>query len=194
MTQPAAVSDADRTELPRKKRVNAKRTIFVIILLAVVTWIVNYVLVSQPIGTKLKADERNRSFTLSAHYQYFVVPSTLVLDLRRVDDSSPLDLFRGLFQAAEAMHEADRHFDYVLLARSGVSVYRIKGDDFENLGRSFAVGENPLYLVRTLPEQLYTPEGVAAFGTWTGGTIAVVGKQLEEITEAGRTWATGKQR
>lgn len=48
--------------------------------------------------------------------------------------------------------------------------------------------QNPVYTMRTFPENLYRPDGTAAFGTWTGGLFGVLGKQMEDFIEFHKQW------
>jgi hypothetical protein len=153
--------------------------------------LLNHTLVSRPIGATIEHDDRNAGFSLHAHYRYYVDPSTLVLDVRDVRSVAPIDLFRVLFQAAETLQVEKRTFSTVLLANEGTTIFLMKGTDFSELGKSVRYGENPVYLIRTLPETLYDPDGRAAFGTWTGGVLGVLAKQMEDVTTAGRKWANG---
>ena len=155
----------------------------------VLVWALNFVLVQRPVSAALDADSRNAGYVLSAHYSFYVNPSTLVLDLRTISEAAPIDLFRGLFQTAAALSESGRRFERVVLARRGDAVFQIKGDDFDQLGREFKGGQNPVFLLRTLPAKLHRPSGEAAFGQWEGGLLGVVGKQMEDLTAAGRSWA-----
>jgi hypothetical protein len=152
----------------------------------------NYLLVGRPVGKKLGEDPRNSGFVLRAHYGYYIAPSTLTLDLRKIESASPADLFRGLFQAAEALHESGRAFRKVVLARNRSPVFLMEGDDFSTLGDEFASGQNPVYLIRTLPEKLLRPNGTPAFGRWEGGWLGVLGEQMEDANEAAQQWAAGK--
>ena len=153
------------------------------------TWSLNYALVERDVSQALNADARNAGYSISAHYRFYLDPSTLVLDLRDVSAAAPLDLFRGLFQSASALASSGRSFDHVILARGGTPVFMMTGDDFRELGVEYSGGQNPAYLIRTLPEKLYKPTGEAAFEHWEGGILGVLGKQMEDATEAGRTWA-----
>ena len=42
--------------------------------------------------------------------------------------------------------------------------------------------------MRTLPENVFKMDGTAAFGTWTGGWLGVVGKQMEDFSEFHKQW------
>lgn len=136
---------------------------------------------------KLNADWRNRSYSLDAYCKH---PDTLILDLSRVSSASPVDLFRGVFQASEALYEGvDINFDKVILARQGKPIFFIEGGDFSTLGAEFKNGQNPIYLIRTLPEKLYLPGGESAFPRWEGGWLGVFSKQMEDANQAARQWS-----
>ena len=44
-----------------------------------------------------------------------------------------------------------------------------------------------------LPEQLYLPDGTAAFGSWTGGWLGVLGRQIEDVNTFGQAWMSGER-
>lgn len=152
----------------------------------------NWLRVGSAVSSKLQGDGRNAGFTLRAHYRYFVRPGTLVLDLRQVDSAAPLDLFRGLFQAADTLAQLGRSFDQVILARSGTPKFVLHGNTFMELGRATAGGENPLYLLRTFPEKLHrASDGQAAYGSREGGLFGVVAQQMQDVSDAATIWASG---
>jgi hypothetical protein len=80
-----------------------------------------------------------------------------------------------------------------LSTRIPKEIFFIEGDAFGELGQEFDMGQNPVYLVRTLPEKLYRPDGRQAFGTWSGGLLGVVARQMEDVNAAARAWATGEE-
>lgn len=163
-----------------------------IVLILIVVAGLNHLLVRSPVADALKADSRNEGYRLSARFHLFLDPKTLVLDLKEVESAAPIDLLRGLFQAAGALHQADRSFDRVILARSGDDVFHLDGGDFRELGSEFENGQNPVYLMRTLPEKLKTPSGSPAYSTWTGGILGVAGRQMEDVSDAANRWSAGR--
>jgi hypothetical protein len=164
----------------------------VVAVLAIVAFVFagNYLMVGRPVATALSADSRNAGFTLRARYAYFLDPRTLVLNLSAADAAAPIDLYRGVFQSAQALSKSGREFDKVILARNGTPRFQLEGSTFLELGREFGAGQNPVYLIRTFPEKLHKPDGTPAFGTWTGGLLGVLGRQMEDVNEAARQWAT----
>lgn len=159
------------------------------VLMLLLAWSLNYVLVGLPVERKLSEDPRNNGCSLTAHYRYYLDANTLVLDLRILESVAPVDLFRALFQSAEVLHDSGRKFDRVILARSGTFVFLMDGEVFSTIGAEFGAGQNPIYLMRTLPEKLYRENGEPAFGRWEGGWLGVLGKQMEDVNNVAQQWS-----
>ena len=198
MTDPDFPDTVIDPEQPRRPRADVSRSrgaafaVSASALVPLLIWAANFLLVGNPVRRELASDSRNESYKLVAHYRYYIDLSTLVLDLRRVDALAPADLFRGLFQSAKALHQSGRSFSRVILARSRSPVFIMKGEDFQALGEDVGRGENPVYLIRTLPQKLFKPDGDPAFSSWTGGLIGVTLRQIEDANEGARQWATGR--
>ena len=110
----------------------------------------------------------------------------LVIDLRKVSGTnSPADVTRVLLQFAQS--QKAKTYSQVKLAHSGTKKFILKGDYFQTLGVEFGE-QNPVYTMRTLPENVYLLDGTAAFGTWTGGILGVLGKQMEDFSEFHKRW------
>ena len=75
----------------------------------------------------------------------------------------------------------------VKLSHAGNEKFRITGEYFKKLGLEFGE-QNPVYTIRTMPQNLYKPDGTAAFGTWTGGVLGVLNNQMEDFNEFHRQW------
>lgn len=95
------------------------------------------------------------------------------------------DVDRNLFKAAEALK--DRHYKKVLLSYRGRGRYLMDGDEFKTIGEERQT-QNPIYLVRTLPENISHLDGTPAFGTWTGGWLGVLNGQLRDLNEFNLRW------
>ncbi len=155
-------------------------------LIATAVLFANYLLVHHALSAALDSDSRNKGVAAFAHYDHFVVPSTLVFDLRGVSETnSPADIFRVLLQFAAS--QKDHDYETVKIAFRGEPKFLLKGSYFKTLGVEYGT-QNPVYTMRTLPENLYRPDGSAAFGTWTGGLLGVLGKQMEDFTEFHKQW------
>jgi hypothetical protein len=146
----------------------------------------NYINLSLPLDSVINSDSRNAGISVSAHYAYYVDTSTLVFDLRDVSSTnSPMDVTRVLLEYAAALD--DKNFSEVTLSHTGTEKFRLKGDYFKTLGQEYGQ-QNPVYTIRTLPEHVYSLNGSAAFGTWTGGILGVLGKQMEDFSEFHKQW------
>lgn len=170
----------------------AKKLKYLAVLLALGIMVVagaNYFLVHRSAQQVLSSDERNQGVSVFAHYEYFVDPSVLVIDLRKLSDTnSPADVTRVLLQFAQS--QKLKRFELVKLAHQGRPKFMLKGDFFQILGLEFGE-QNPVYTMRTLPENVYNLDGTSAFGTWTGGMLGVLGKQMEDFNEFHKMWYIG---
>ena len=167
-----------------------KKTLFVslsvCIALILTVFLTNYISLQKPLSDVIDSDPRNDGIELSAHYAYYVAPSTLVINVKSASgDKSAADMFRVLLQYAEKLSERD--FDRIELSSRGKVKFVLEGDYFKTLGKEYGA-QNPVYTMRTFPENLYRPDGQRAFGSWTGGLLGVVGKQMEDFKEFHKHW------
>jgi hypothetical protein len=154
------------------------------IVLAISAW--NYATLMHPVAARLSQDARNAKVSLWAYHQYGLVPSVLVIDLRRVDDqAAAVDVLRALFQSAEGLKE-DK-FERVVLAHRGTAKLMMDGAHYRKIGQEFS-SQNAVYTIRTLPENIYKLDGSAAYGTWTGGLLGVLSKQMEDVGKFSEDW------
>jgi hypothetical protein len=110
----------------------------------------------------------------------------LVFNLERVtSQNSPMDVFRTFLQFADAVKH--KRYGRVELAHRGTTKFIMAGEYFAQLGAEYGE-QNPIYTLRTFPEHLYRPDGTSAYGTWTGGMIGVLGKQMEDFNDVHRQW------
>lgn len=146
----------------------------------------NWAFVDLPVTSALSKDSRNAGISMHAYHRWLANPGVLVIDLWGVPTSvSMIDVDRALFTAAQALKE--RNYSEVVLAWRGSARYVMDGDYFETIGREYAY-QNPIYTIRIMQENLRTPDGTKAFGTWTGGMLAVFSKQMEDHQEFHRNW------
>jgi hypothetical protein len=156
----------------------------VIVAAAVAGW--NHVSVNGPVAKRLAQTPANEKLNVLAYHQYAVLPSVLVLDLRKVgEDASAADSIRVLLQSAEALK--DKKFERVVLAHRGKQKLQLEGDYFKKIGEEFEF-QNPVYTMRTLPENVQHLDGSPAYGTWTGGVLGVLGKQMEDLISFAKDW------
>ncbi len=96
-----------------------------------------------------------------------------------------LDVSRVLFSFASNLK--DRELDRVVLAYRGKPKFYLDGNAFNTIGREYGV-QNPIYTLRTLPENVKRMDGSPAFDTWTGGWIGVLGRQMEDLNRFHHQW------
>lgn len=138
---------------------------------------------AQHVVAKYGGDDK---LTVWAYHRYMLLPGTVVFDLRTVSmESSAADVDRVMLRFAEALK--DRPFDRVLLAYKGTPKFQFKGDYFQGLGQDFQT-QNPIYTLRTMPENVFKMDGSQAFGTWSGGWIGVLGKQMQDVSSFHAQW------
>lgn len=146
----------------------------------------NYLSIVRPTQAAIHEDHRNNGISVSAHYKFYCVPTTLVYDLKSVaPDKSAIDVFRVLLQTSSALKH--KSFEVVELAYRGQTKYFIKGRYFLELGNEFGE-QNPMYTIRTFPEHLYKPNGDLAYERWSGGMLGVLGKQMEDFNDFSKNW------
>ncbi|MDD2467153.1 MAG: hypothetical protein PHI97_24455 [Desulfobulbus sp.] len=153
-------------------------------LVAVALW--NYTTVSRPASQAISVDPRNKGVDIFVHYKWFTDPNILVFDLRSVSgNNSPADVTRTLLQSAEILK--NNKINLVILSCKGNPKFMLKGNYFHTLGAEYGI-QNPVYTLRTLPENIYDLDGKQVFGAWTGGVLGVIGKQMEDLNELHRRW------
>ena len=147
---------------------------------------VNYLMLGKPMKDVLKSDPRNSEIHITAHYKYYLIPSVLVLDVKEVSSEKSLaDVFRVLLQYASEIQKME--FETVNLSSKGKTKFILKGSYFRELGEEYGF-QNPVYTMRTFPENVYALDGAKAFPSWTGGLIGVAGKQMEDFAEFHKQW------
>lgn len=158
------------------------------VLAAVLTTIfgVNHFTLQGPMSDVLEADPRNKGIAVTVHFGNYIIPSELIFDLTDTSDfNSPADVSRVFLQYAEALKA--KEFQWVILAYRGTRKFKLDGSYFRTLGEEYET-QNPAYTIRTFPENVYELDNTAAFGTWTGGLLGVLGKQMEDFNEFHKRW------
>ena len=147
---------------------------------------INYLNLQRVVGQVEDGDSRNNGIEVFAHYKYFINPDVLVYDLRNVaGTSSPVDVTRVLLQFAEQQKE--KQFANVELTFKGEDKFVMDGDYFRKLGQEYSI-QNPAYTLRTLPQNLFRPDGSRAYGEWSGGVLGVLTRQMEDFASWHRAW------
>ena len=134
----------------------------------------------------IETDTRNSGIEVSVYYGNAFDTSVLVFDLQNVSaNNSRLDVFRIVLDFAEKMKEES--CSTVELAFRGDTKFLLPGDYFQKLGeeRHF---QNPVYTIRTFPENLRTPSNQRAYSQWTGGMLGVLNAQMDDANDFHAKW------
>lgn len=167
------------------KKVILKIGLFAIIAIGSV-YAFNYFTLTKPVMAEVKADSRNDGIRFSLRYKYFVSTNDLIFDLRNVAfDKTKADVFRVLLQTASALKERD--FQTVTLSYRGSPRFVLRGNYFKRLGQEYGI-QNPIYTMRTFPENVYDLNGNRVFGRWTGGLFGVFERQMEDFNSFHKKW------
>ncbi len=146
----------------------------------------NYFGAMKPLADVVDSDRRNEGVEMTAHYRYFLDPTSLVINVKGLSgENAPVDVFRTLLQFSEK--QQDRNYGKVYLQSGGETKFYLDGDYFQTLGQEYE-SQNPAYTMRTFPSQVYNPDGSKAFGSWTGGLLGVLAKQMQDFTEFHQQW------
>lgn len=154
--------------------------------LGIVVFGINFLTLQKPMSSVLDDDPRNKGISVFTHYGMLVNLNVLVFDLREISgENSAADVSRVLLQYADALK--DKQLEKVILSYKGERKFMLKGEFFHTLGAEYET-QNPVYTMRTFPENVYELDSTSAFGTWTGGWLGVVGKQMEDFNEFHKRW------
>ena len=165
-----------RVQHEKKRR---RRWIVVVVVLAALVWGLNYFMVSRPIAAALAADQRTAGIALTAHLRFFLDPTTLSLDLGRVQAADTTDVFRALAAAADAL--VDRSWGLpgtITLSRGGNLVYTIAGDDLRQRAHDLSISRRPAQVLGAMVQALRGPDGEPLGPETT-------------VESAARRWVTG---
>jgi hypothetical protein len=160
-----------------------------LLLIVAGLWGANVVLVSHPVRDALAADTASARLRLSARFQWYVDPTTLVMDLRGVAPAAAEEAFRGLLVAADAMRREERTFGRVVLARAGTPVFVLAGGDFRVLGQALSSGGNRIDALRAIPPMLRGTSGSGAYGVFGASLAERLGER--DLDAAARRWVGG---
>lgn len=157
--------------------------IIAVVLLALGALLIWNAVLYSPVA-KARAGEDNVSMV--AYRRYLLSPSALVIDVRDVKGTASMaDMDRNLFKAAEALK--DRRFDTVMLAYHGTPKWLMDADAFQTIGRERAY-QNPVYVMRTMQQDVKNLDGTPAFPALSGGWLGVLGEELDQHKRFHESW------
>jgi hypothetical protein len=94
-------------------------------------------------------------------------------------EAAPIDVLRILLRVAAAVPREES--SELRLAHDGAVRFVLPRQALREIGRAYAMGDNPVCLVRALPERLLTPSGLPAFASWSGGTLGILAAPIEDV-------------
>lgn len=166
-----------------------KKIVWIIIVLAIIAggiFAFNHFTLNQPVSKTIKSDSRNFGIQIGLHYKNYVSTDVLVYNLKGIsEDKAAADVFRVLLQTASELKE--KEFETVELAYKGKTKFKLKGAYFQELGMEYET-QNPVYTMRTFPENLLNINGESAYSEWTGGLLGVLNKQMEDFNDFNKKW------
>jgi hypothetical protein len=174
--------------------VNAKRRSGLKIILGTIvalgigsglTYWANYANLQSEMDRVIQGDNRNSGVQVSVHYGNYVDSSILIYDLEGISSNSMADVFRVFLQFASAIK--NKRFTTVELAFKEQTKFKLDGAYFQKLGEEYSY-QNPIYTMRTFPENLLNSDGSRAYSQWEGGWLGVTEKQMEDFTDFHKKW------
>jgi hypothetical protein len=158
--------------------------ITILVISIIFSW--NYLSLQKNISEIVESDSRNSGISVYSHFNWFINPNVIVFDIRGVShDKSSMDVSRILLQLSEKLKE--KEYESIILSFKGKSKFVLKGNFFKATGLEYGT-QNPVYTLRSLPQNVFNLDGTAAFSTWTGGLLGVLGKQMEDLNEFHKQW------
>lgn len=159
-------------------------TALIVVVLLLIT--ANYISAHRHLREAISANPSNAGVSVVSYHQWLINPSTVVFDLWDVDDDiSMADVTRVFLEFSSEMK--GRKISRVIFAYRGDHRFYIDGDFFSELGNMSAT-QNPIYAIRTMPQNIKTMAGRAAFSTWSGGPIGVLSRQLDDFNNFHKQW------
>lgn len=166
-----------------------KKIAWVIIGVAIITggiFALNHFTLEKPVTKTISSDVRNAGIQFTLHYKNYVNTDILVFNLKNISkDKAVADVFRVLLQTASALSETE--FKTVELAFRGKTKFKIRGEYFHKIGIEYET-QNPIYTMRTFPENVLNEEGEEAYSSWSGGLFGVLEKQMEDFNDFNEKW------
>jgi len=157
-----------------------------IALIVLGIYLFNYFTLNQPVSDEITKDVRNEGIAVDIHYKNYVSTGTLIFNLKKIEgEKAVADVFRVLLQTSSVLK--NKKYDTIELAFKGESKFVLKGDYFQELGMQYE-DQNPLYTMRTFPQNVYDMNGKLAYSEWDGGLLGVLSKQMEDFQDFNSKW------
>lgn len=133
-----------------------------------------------------RALAEENDYSVVAYRRWLLSPTSIVVDVRGVAPSASMaGMDRNLFKAAEALK--DRSYDTVVLAHGGAGKFIMSGSAFKTIGEEQSY-QNPVYVVRTMQQDIKNMDGTPAFPALHGGWLGVLGAEMEQHQDLHQRW------
>ena len=107
------------------------------LIAALIGYSANLFLLQEPVNDILHENAAFNGMSVSAHYQYYVVPGVVVYDLQGLSfRQTPIDVHTAFLEFAKKLKE--KRYTRVELSYKGVSKFSIDGAGFQRLGEEYA--------------------------------------------------------
>lgn len=133
-----------------------KRLVFIgtPLIAAIIGYSANVFLLQEPMNDVLKENAAFRGMSVSAHYEYWVVPGVVVYDLQDLSvRQTPIDVHTAFLEFAKKMRESK--LKRVELSYRGTTKFSIDGTSFRRLGEEYAK-RNFDYVLYTFPKLFHS--------------------------------------
>jgi hypothetical protein len=144
----------ERVSIP-VPRLRNKKLIFVgtPLVAALVGYSANLFLLQEPMNDVLKENKAFTGMSVSAHYQYWVVPGVVEYDLQSLSmRQTPIDVHTALLEFAKKVRA--KRFSKVEISYKGVTKFSVDGGSFQKLGAEYAK-RNFDYVLYTFPKNAH---------------------------------------
>ncbi len=146
----------------------------------------SYFTLKAPLSRALRSDPRNDGIIATAYYRHNIPGGSIVLNIDGVGSGvKNVDIMRVLLQFAKT--QKDSRHDWVILSCRGSERFMIEGSHFRTMGIEYGT-QNPMYTMRTLPENVYRLNGRRAYPVWEGGALGVMAEQMKNFSEFTEEW------
>jgi hypothetical protein len=185
MTEKRAADTADRTQRTGWRRANIM--IPLLLALAIGLTYAGFQWRKHAIDGPVQAALSGETAAVTKVYRRdFLGGNDIVFNIQSVEgETSMADISRHLLKTAEALK--DQQFGRVYLAYRGREKFYFEGPYFQAIGVTRST-QNPVYTIRTMPENVHNLDGSPAFQSWSGGLLGVLGQQLEDNNNFHRKW------
>lgn len=155
-------------------RLSKKRLVFVgtPLVAALVGYSANAILLQEPMNDVLKESVAFNGMSVSAHYQYWVVPGVVVYDLKDVGiRQTPIDVHTAFLEFAKKLQS--KRYSRVELSYKGTTKFSIDGASFAKIGREYAK-QNYEYVLYRVPQLFHAEDHAKAPAADASGRDALL--------------------